>query len=278
MFPSIPQNTSRAARAMYGKGNLYLQLGDHLNTLVSNLNPELLAMKLDGNPTTFLAVLTIVQYVEELTDLELARSIQRRIDLRYALHLPIPGPRFNPISLCTFRCKVLTDPQYQSLFEEMFKNLYPEIGPDKLSTGPDTTCVVKTICANTIRASVIKAMFRCIEALSANHFHWLRQIALPYWYERYSHSMVTTGSGISIRQKELTLEDLSGDIQHLLQEAGQSRSQEINEIQEIKELRHIWGQMSRYESDIQCTYCLNNHMERRQIFGQTDQIQTLAQS
>lgn len=277
MFPSIPQNTIRAARAIYGKGNLYLQLGDHLNTLVSNLDPEFLAMKLDGNPATFLAVLTTIQYVEELTDPELAKLIQRRIDLRYALHLPIPGPRLDPLSLCTFRHKVLTDQRYQSLFEEMFKNLYPEIGSNKLSTGPDTTCVVKTICANTIRASVVKAMFRCIEALSANYFHWLRQIALPHWYERYSRSWVTAGSGISIPQKELIMDDLAGDIQHLLQEASQSRSREINEIQEIKELRHIWSQMSQYKSDIKCTYCLNNHVEGRSIFNQNDPIYTQAQ-
>jgi hypothetical protein len=277
VFPSIPQNTVRAARAIYGKGNLYLQLGDHLNTLVSDLNPEYLAMQLDGNPATFLSVLTILQYVEELTDPELARSIERRIDLRYALHLPIPGPRFDPFTLCTFRCRVLTDPHYQSLFEEMFRNLYPEIGSDKLSTVPDPTCVVKTICANTIRASIIKAMFRCLEALSANYFHWLRQIAFPYWYERYNRSRVTADTGHLVQQKELTLDDLSGDIQHLLQEASQARSREINEIQEIKELRHMWGQMSRNKSDLQCTYCLNNHMERRRILGQANHPNTSAQ-
>ena len=271
MFPSIPQNTVRAARAIYGKGNPYLQLGDHLNTLVSNLDPEFLAMKLDGNTVTFLAVLTIVQYVEELTDLELARSIQRRIDLRYALHLPIPGPGFDPLSLCTFRYKVLTDQRFQSLFEEMFKHLYPEIGSYDGNKDPEITCVVKTICANTIRASLVKAMFRCIEALSANHFHWLRQVTLPHWYERYNHSWVTSGPDISIPQKELTMDDLARDIEHLLQEASQSRSREINEVQEIKVLRQIWGQVSHNKSDIRCAYCLNNHIERRPRFNQNDQ-------
>jgi hypothetical protein len=274
MFPSIPQNTVRAARAIYGKGNLYLQLGDRLNTLVADLNPEYLAMQLDGNAATFLSVLTILQYVEELTDQEIARSIQRRIDLRYALHLPVPGPRFDPFSLCTFRSKVLTDQRYQSLFEEMLKNLYPEICSDKLISVPDATCVVKLICANTFRASVIRAMSRCIEALSANYFHWLRQIAFPYWYERYNRSCVAAGTGPLVQQRELTLDDLTADIQHLLQEASRSRTPEINEIQEIKELRHMWGQMSRNKSDIQCTYCLNNHMERRSIFGQTDHPNT----
>jgi hypothetical protein len=115
-------------------------------------------------------------------------------------------------------------------------------------------------------------MFRCIEALSANHFHWLRQIALPHWYERYSQSWCTAGSGISIPQKELTMDDLERDIQHLLQEASQSHSREFNEMQEIQVLRRLYDQMPQYKSDIKCTYCLNNHVERRPIFNQNDPI------
>jgi Transposase domain (DUF772) len=272
VFPPIPRNTICAARAIYGKGNLYLKLGDHLNTLVSNLDPQLLALKLDGNPATFLIALTIVQYVEELTDLELVRSIQRRIDLRYALHLPVPGPGIDPISLCAVRHKILTDLQYRTLFEEMFKNLYPEIRSDDLSKVTDTTHVIKTICANTIRVSIVKAMLGCIEALSANYFHWLRQVAPPHWYARYGHSPITIRSGISIQQKELTLEDISRDIQHLLQEASQSHLPEINEIQEIKVLRHIWNQLFHYEAGIQCAYCLNTQHERRAILNQTDPL------
>jgi hypothetical protein len=164
----------------------------------------------------------------------------------------------------------LTDQRYQSLFEEMFINLYPELGSDDLYKDPDTTGIIKAICANTIRAAIVKAMFRCIEVLSANYFHWLRQIALPHWYERYSRSCVAVGSGSSIRQKELTMEDLTGDIRHLLQEASQSRSPEINEVQEIQVLRQIWGQISQYKSDIKCAYCLNNHIERRPRSNQTD--------
>lgn len=272
MFPLIPENTIRTARALYGRGNLYLQLGDRLNSFISKLNPQYLTIQLYGNTGTFLAVLTIIQYVEQLSDLEVARLLQQRIDLRYALHLPIPGPGFDPLLLCLFRYKVLTDEWYQSLFEEMFRNLYPEIVSDEVNKGPDITGVVKTICANTIRASIVRTMFRCIEALSANYFHWLRQIALPHWYTRYGHSWIMVGSGGSIQQKDLTLEDVAGDIQHLLQEASRSPSLEINELQEIKTLRNIWGHMSNCQFEVQCSYCPNTHVERRSIFSQTDQI------
>lgn len=241
-----------------------------MNTLISMLNPKHLAIKLRGITGTFLAALTIIQYVEELSDLELPRSLQQRIDLRYALHLPVPGPGFDPFLLCLFRYKVLTDERYQSLFEEMFKNFYPEVASDDVSKTADTSQVIKAICANTIRASVVKSMFRCIEALSAHSFHWLRQIALPHWYTRYGHSWMMVGSGSSIEQKDLTLEDVAGDIQHLLQEAGRSPSLEINELPEIKTLRSVWGHLSNCQFEVQCAYCPNSHGERRSIFNQTD--------
>lgn len=272
MLPLIPQDTARAARTLYGRGNLYLKLGDRLNTLISKLNPQLLTIKLHGNAGTFLAVLTIIQYVEELSDLELAGSLQQRVDLRYALHLPTPGPGFDPYLPCTFRFKVLTEQRYQSLFEEIFKKLYPEIASNHGSKSPDTMHVVKAICANTIRAFIVKSMFRCIEALSANYFHWLRQIALPHWYTRYGHSWMMVGSGASTQQKELTLEEVAGDIEHLLNEASQSSSLEINELSEIKILRSVWGHLSNCQLKVQCNYCPNNRMERRPIFNPNDQI------
>src|ERR1051325_9612321 len=93
LFPSIPTSTIRAARALYGRGNLYLRLGDRLNQLISKLDQGLFSEQLGSNKTAMLAVLTIVQYVEILTDVEMAEAIQLRMVLRYALHLATPSPR-----------------------------------------------------------------------------------------------------------------------------------------------------------------------------------------
>jgi len=276
VFPPIPETTIRAARAIYGKGNMYLRLGDHLNGLISKLDHDLLAIEADGYRGTFLAVLTIVQFMEGLTDTELTESLHRRLDLRYALHLPNPGPRLDPLALCAFRHRVLTDRRYRRLIEELISSLAPEIGSDELKKGLETSTLIKSICANTMRASVVEAMFHCIEALSANHFTWLRQVALPHWYERYSHSLMMLDSGISIRQKEYATEELRVDIQYLLQAADQSDSLKINEVPEIKTLRRAWNQWLHYRPENQCAYCYNNPFERRKIFNSTDQRSTSA--
>jgi transposase len=271
MFPPIPENTIRTARASYGKGNIYLRLGDQLNELISRLNSNLLIFQSDGYSGTLLAALTLVQYVEGLTDVELTESLPGRIDLRYALHLPTPGPRIDPFTLCAFRQRVLMNHPYHLLLEEIFKVLYPELVPDEAEKNPEISVIVRSICVNTIRACVVEAMFHAIEALSANHFTWLRQVAPPHWYERYSPSLLMFNSGLSIKQKDYSPNDLRTDIEYLLQTADQSASQTINEVPEIKTLRSMWDQLLHYRPDDQCSYCFNNRFERRTTFNSTNE-------
>jgi transposase-like protein DUF772 len=276
MFPSIPENTIRSARASFGKGNIYLRLGDQLNRLISEIDSDLLAIQFDGYTGTLLAGLTLIQYVEGLTDAELSAALHGRVDLRYALHLPTPGPRLDPSLLCGFRQRVLKNDRARLLFEQTFKVLYPEVRADELNTDPFIGLVIQTICTNTIRAAVVESMFHAIEALSANHFTWLRKVALPHWYERYSHSLLMLDSGLSIRQKEFTLEDVRVDIQYLIEAADQSKSPMINDVPEVKNLRRIWEQLINEKPEDQCAYCFSNSFERRLTFRSTNKNSTQA--
>jgi transposase len=270
MFPSIPENTIRAARASFGKGNIYLRLGDQLNGLISKIDADLLTIQFDGSRGMLLAALTLIQYVEGLTDNELSLALHGRVDLRYALHLPTPGPRLDPSLLCGFRQKVLKDERARSLLEQTFQVLYPEVRADELNADPGICLVIQAICTNTTRAAVVESMFYTIESLSANHFAWLRKVALPHWYERYSHSLLMLDSGLSIRQKEFTLEDVRVDIQYLIQAADQSNSQTINDVPEVKNLRHIWNLLQNENPGDKCAYCFSNSFERRLLFRTTN--------
>jgi|SRR5690242_4341812 len=277
MFPPIPENTIRVARASYGKGNLYLRLGDQFNGLISKLDSELLAIQSDGYQGTLLAALTIIQYVEGLTDTELSESLHSRIDLRYALHLPNPGPSLDPFVLCSFRKKVLKDRQCCLLQEEMFKILHPVLGAEEPNKDLNICRVIKSICMNTIRTSIVEAMLHAIEALSANHFTWLCQVAAPHWYERYSCSLAMLDSSLSVRQKEYSTDDLRVDIEYLLQAADRSNSQKINEVPEIKILREKLDQLLHYRTENQCAYCFNNSIERRSRFHPINENPSQAQ-
>lgn len=257
LFPLIPASTVRAARALYGRGNLYLRLGDRLNQLASKFDRESFSAELYENKTALLAVLTSIQYVEKMTDSEIAEAIQRRMDLRYALHLPTPSPHLDPDSLCSFRSRIMTDPQCRCLFQEVFKTIYPEITSTVMKEEPDLEYVLQSICENDVRATLVEAMLQSMEALSSTHFDWLRQIALPHWYQRYDRSLAIIASENAVQKRELTREDILGDIQHLLFEIHALNLRDIIEMPETKLLNRIWEQLSDPASMKDCSSCIH---------------------
>jgi hypothetical protein len=257
LFPLIPASTVRAARALYGRGNLYLRLGDRLNHLASKFDHAIVSAQSNENKTALLAMLTIIQYVEKMTDVEMAEAIQRRMDLRYALHLATPSPRLDPNSLCLFRSKIMTDPQCRCWFQEIFKIVYPEITSTAMKEEPQIDDVVHSICENEVRATLVEAMLQAMEALSANHFNWLRQIALPHWYQRYNRSMIVANMNVSFRKQELAREDILGDIQHLLFEIRASNSSDLIDTTEMKRLNEIWKHLSDSATEKDCNHCVN---------------------
>lgn len=210
----------------------------------------------EGNTVLF-SLLTIIQYVERLTDAELAEAIERRMELRYALHLATPSPRLNPRSLCAFRRRTVTDPKCRGLFEEMFKTIYPEITSTAMKEELSIDDVLNSICEHQIQASIMEAMLTSMEALSANHFSWLRAIALPHWYQRYNRSLIAGTFSTSLQKQEVRRDDLLGDIQHLLYEIHESTSPDIMEMPEIKNLALIWGQLVERQSMKNCNQCIN---------------------
>jgi hypothetical protein len=258
LFLSIPPSTVRAARALYGSGNVYLRLGDRLNQLAAKFDRRNLSMYLGSGKEALLTLITIIQYVEKMTDGELAEAIDLRLDLRYALHLATPSPRIDPHSLCVFRSHVLSNAQCRQLFEEVFKTIYPEISTSATEEEPSIEDVLNSICENEVLASLMEAMLNSIEALSANHFRWLREIALPHWYQRYTRSFAFASPAGAIRKPELTREDIQGDIQHLLYEIRRSNLSDIMEMPETKNLILISEQLTDAKSRKDCSHCIHS--------------------
>lgn len=272
IFPPIPESTARSARAIYGRGNPYLYLGDRLDTVLSKFDPKMLGMELHGSIFAFLALLTIIQFSEDQADNEFVESVQSRPDIKYALHLPDPSLRLSPIPLCLFRQTIFLDPGCQDLFVEMFQHIYPRLRSRKPEDDTDIEIIVKSICVNTIRASLIEAMLQTVEALSANQSTWFRQIAKPFWYERYSQIKNTSKTVDLIWHREITLDEFKADIQYLLQKISQLDSREVNGMDEIKILKRMWDKMSLYEIENNCHACLINRSGKEAKPGNPDLV------
>ena len=109
MYPQaigpIPAETARIARAANPKGTLAMWLRDELGAIYSDeefadVYPE------RGQPALApwrLALVTLVQYVEDLPDRQAAEAVRTRLDWKYLLGLELTDPGFDASVLCEFR-------------------------------------------------------------------------------------------------------------------------------------------------------------------------------
>src|SRR5690348_12910850 len=94
----IPLETIRVAKAAFPHGSIFIKMRDELGALYQD---ELFAglFSPEGQPALApwrLALVTIMQFIEELPDRQAADAVRSRIDWKYALvrratHGDIPG-------------------------------------------------------------------------------------------------------------------------------------------------------------------------------------------
>ena len=242
IFPTIPRETARAAKAVFGPSNFYIQIGKHLKVILEEIQLECFSEDARSSMAggAILPLATFFEFVEGLTDSQVADALRTRIDWKYALHLPINPAIFRPTVLCEFRRRVFTDPVSQGELQKLVERL-PEFYPSaKAMPGNfEILTILSEVCSINRLHWVQEAMYQALGALAGKYPEWLRQIALPHWYGRFS-DLSFAALPASKRQQELAMQKLGTDIQYLLTEVHQSNLREINEIQEIQTLQQIW--------------------------------------
>jgi transposase len=106
---SIPEQTAHIAHAAFPKGHPYLTLRDHLGTLFQDEDFAALfpAWGYPGLPPGRLALVTIMQFRENLADRQAAEAVRVRIDWKYLLGLDLTDPGFDFSVLSEFRDRLL---------------------------------------------------------------------------------------------------------------------------------------------------------------------------
>ena len=126
---SIPEETTRVARAAYPKGNVYMKMRDALGTIYQDKSFAHLFPQ-NGRPAEapwLLALITLVQFMEGLPDRQAADAVRGRIDLKYALGLALSNPGFDFTILSDFRKRLVEGDAAQVLLDAML-TLFKEQG------------------------------------------------------------------------------------------------------------------------------------------------------
>src|SRR5512135_3713248 len=105
---AVPEETARIARAAFPKGTLAMRLHDALGTVFDDTMFAALYPSF-GQPALApwrLALVTVLQFVENLSDRQAAEAARGRIDWKYALGLELtdPGFDFSVLSEFCWRC------------------------------------------------------------------------------------------------------------------------------------------------------------------------------
>jgi transposase len=105
----VPEGTARVARAAFRRGNPLLKLRDELGSIFQDEDFADLFPKLGqpGLPPWRLALVTLLQFREDLSDRRAAEAVRARIDWKYLLGLELDDPGFDASVLCEFRARLL---------------------------------------------------------------------------------------------------------------------------------------------------------------------------
>ena len=101
---AIPEQTARVAHAAFPAGNPYVRMRDELESLIEDRDLAHLFPR-RGQPAERpwrLALITIFQFAEDLSDRQAADAVRARIDWKYALGLELDNPGFDHTVLSEF--------------------------------------------------------------------------------------------------------------------------------------------------------------------------------
>ena len=120
-IPAVPPDTARVARAAFRKGNLYLKLRDELGTLVqdSDFVPLFGKEGFPALPPWRLALVTVLQFREQLSDRQAADAVRARIDWKYLLSLELSDAGFDFSILSEFRARLVRGGVEELLLEKV---------------------------------------------------------------------------------------------------------------------------------------------------------------
>lgn len=120
-IPTIPEETVRIAHAVLPEGNVWMQRRDEFGALYEDKDFAGLFPR-RGQPAEApwrLALVTVLQYGEGLTDRQAADAVRTRIDWKYVLSLELTDTGFDFWVLSEFRGRLLAHGAERRLFDQV---------------------------------------------------------------------------------------------------------------------------------------------------------------
>lgn len=252
----VPADTAATARAAFRRGNAYLQLRDTLGSLITDR--DLLALySHEGRPVLSpgtLAMVTLLQYAEGLSDAQAAEAVRSRIDWKYLLGLPLADAGFDSSVLSEFRTRLVAQGAEARLLTLLLER-FREAGMVRAggTQRTDATHVLAAV-RDLNRLEVVRETMRAaLNALAVAAPTWLVAHADPAWPARYDDAWGGPGRRMTERQRDRLLLAIGQDGVTVLAAVAAAREETswswLERIPAIVTLRQVWEQQYRQDGD-----------------------------
>jgi transposase len=186
----IPAETARVAHAAFPKGTVAMRLREEFDALYQDEDFQALYPN-RGQPALApwrLALVTIFQFLEHLSDRQAADAVRARIDWKFALGLELTDPGFHFSVLTEFRARLVAGQADHLLLDTMLerfkaRGLVKAHGKQRT----DSTHVLGAVRDLHLLELVGETLRATLDDLAAVVPDWVRALAPPVWFERYAH-------------------------------------------------------------------------------------------
>jgi transposase len=248
-LPPVPAETARIARAAFPKGHPYLAAADVLGEAFTDATFAAFFRR-RGQPALApwrLALATILQFAEGLSDRQAADAVRARLDWKYVLRLELDNAGFDASVLCAFRGRLVAGEAEQLLLDALLgwsreRGLLKARGQQRT----DSTHVLAAVRALNRLEVVGETLRHALDSLAVAAPDWLRGHCRPEWGERYARRIEDAHLPKGQAAREALAVTSGGDGHALLAALyAPGAPTWLREIPAVETLRRVWVQQFR---------------------------------
>jgi transposase len=241
----VPEETARIAKAAFRKGNPLISLRDELGAIFADADfADLFPRR--GQPGLApwrLALVTLLQFREDLADRRAAEAVRARIDWKYLLGLELADPGFHASVLCEFRARLVAGGAEERLLGKLLEacqahGLLKARGRQR----SDTTHVLAAVRLLNRLELVGETLRAALNELVTAAPDWLRAVAPRAWYERYVLRVEDGRLPRSAAEREAYARAVGEDGFVLLDRLDEPATPEdLRRLPAVEVLRRVWA-------------------------------------
>ncbi len=243
---AVPTETARVAHAAFPTGHPCLRLRDTLGTLYTDEQFAAL-FPAQGRPAEApwrLALVTVLQFAEGLSDRQAADAVRDRLAWKYVLGLDLTDPGFNFSILSDFRARLVEGGAEHLLLDALLERckavgLVRPRGKQRT----DSTHVLAAVRALNRLECVGETLRATLNVLAVVVPEWVQaQVPAP-WHERYDTRVESPRGRLSAATVAALAATIGADGRALLTAIyGPEAPRWLREIPAVQILRQVWLQ------------------------------------